>query len=137
MTIERMHFENGYPLKFSGKTINSQIEDIYIFNQHKIKTLPEGEYNLTPQWWVKDFVENSLSVFKDGSAIYKTIPLNDEVITVDYDQEGIGRRKSGKQILHLPTDVEITVVVGPLEDKPSIGVYDIILYNPGDSPKKQ
>jgi hypothetical protein len=135
MTIERLHSEDGYPLDL-GKSPMEQIAKILVDHRAQVQALPEGEYNLTPKWWTKHLMEHKLKVLENGSGIYHSVPRESGVGTIDFSQRGPNQYKPGGNVSYLPQDNEIAVVGGPLKDRKTMGVYEIIVYTPGPSPKK-
>lgn len=131
MTIERLHFEEGYPLEDSETLLFEKIKKIFKDNKAKSQILPEGDYKLTSKGCPDDFLNHDLKVLTNGNAIYKATPLNEDVGTIDV---GSGQFKRGGTIVYLPKDADMAVVSGLLKDK-TIGIFDIIRYTPGPSPK--
>lgn len=134
MTIERLHFEDGHPLNLSGSP-EGQIARILVENFSKIQILPEGDYDLTPKWWTKHLMNHNLTVLENGGGIYRATPRDGDVGTRDLSRGG--QYKPGGNIIHLPQDKIIIIVAGPLKDRKTIGVYEIVRYIPGSSPKKE
>ena len=70
MTIERIHIEGGYSImeeKDSLDIARSAIEK----NLDNLRSLPEGEYDLTPKEWKRPTLQHNLIVFQDGTGIYR------------------------------------------------------------------
>lgn len=135
MTIERLHFEDGYPLN-PRIPIVEQVVRAFTEHRAKIEVLPEGDYDLTPKWWTKHLMNHKLTVLGNGNGVYRAIPRDSDVGVGEVMQQGIGPHKPGGNVTHLPQDREIAIVAGPLKDKTTIGAYEVIIYTPGPSPKK-
>lgn len=132
VTIERLHFKDGIPLPLQPN-VDGEIKRIIVENLDKAKTLPEGEYDLTPSWWRKHLHRHNLVVFEDGTGIYRAIPREKEVGTVDVST---GEFRKGSRMVKIPEDQAVVIVGGPLEDRKTLGIYEIIFHSPGPSPKK-
>jgi hypothetical protein len=136
MTIERLHFEEGFSFD-SNRSAQEQIAEIATANIFNIQILPEGDYNLTPKWWTNNLMRHNLTVLEDGNGVYQMLPRDNDVGTVEIGRQKIlGQYKPGGRTVHLPQDEEMIVVGGPLKDKKTLGVYEVIFYVPGSSPKK-
>lgn len=120
MTIERLHFPEGQPFAPFG-SIEEEGARLFKDNPDKIKILPEGIFDLTPKTWIGSFTEYGLMVLGNGSGIYKEI----------------SKRPNNKYIVHLPQDKSIEVVFAPLKEEKIIGIFDVIRYVPGVSPKNE
>lgn len=134
MTIERLHSEEGFPLD-SKKPAEEQIKKIVGDNKASVETLSEGVYDLTPKWWTKHLMTHALKVLENGSAIYKATPREKGIGVINLDQGGFNQFKPGEHIAYMPRDTNTIMVGGPLKDKKTIGVYEIIIYTPGPNPK--
>lgn len=138
MTIERLHFEDGHPLNLSRDvSVEAQVARILVDNHDKIQALPEGDYDLTPKWWTKHLMNHNLTVLENGNGIYRATPRDSDVGTRELSQQGVSRHKPGGNIAHLPQENGMAIVAGPLKDRITMGIYEIILYTPGPSPKKE
>jgi len=135
MTIERLHFEKGMPLPSGGSL--DEIERIILENQDQIISLPEGEYDLTPQGWKKHPHLHQLTVLKDGTGVYRAIPREKNAGTISLSREGRGRFQMGVQTIRIPEDQSVAILAGPLEDRKTLGLYEIILYSSGENSQKK
>lgn len=122
MTIERLHFEDGYPLNLTRPT-EKQIGGALTSYSAKIEVLPEGDYDLTPKWWTKHLMDHKLTVLANGNGLYRAIPRDSDVGTRELSRQGVSPHKPGGNITHLPQDRDIVVVAGPLKESKTIGVY--------------
>jgi len=135
MSIERLRFETGHPLS-PDKPVEEEIIQILKDNDANIQILSEGYYDLTPRLHINPIFKHSLTVFENGSAIYRLTPRYENVgINSRYGQE-IDKFRPGGNITHLPQDEEIVVVADPLKNCGKIGVFEIIRHTPGPNPKK-
>jgi hypothetical protein len=136
MTIERFHSEEGFSLD-PNRSPEDQIMQTVAANITSLQTLPEGDYNLTPAWWTKHLMIHNLTVLENGNGIYKMLPRDNDVGTIEIDPRKImNQHKPGGRIVHLPQDQEMIVIGGPLKDRKTLGVYEVIFHVPGRSPKK-
>ena len=135
MTIERLHFEDGYPIN-PKIPIEEQLAKAFMTHRAKIEVLPEGDYDLTPKWWTKHLMNHKLTVLENGNGIYRATPRDSDVGIRELSQQGVGPHKPGGNVIHLPQDRDMAIVAGPLKDLKTIGAYEIIIYAPGPSPKK-
>lgn len=131
MTIERIHFDGGYPLDLK-KGIHPQIIAAALSHKDESEKLPEGDYRLTPEWWTRHAYEHTLTVLDTGRGIYRAIPTVEGVV---WDNRGKERRRNG-QTISLPRDQVIVAVNGPRPDRETFGIYEVIVYTPGPNPMK-
>jgi hypothetical protein len=133
--IERLHFEEGVTLA-TGERIQSQVVKLMLDNKDKVKQLPEGEYDITPNDGSRDFAQNKLKVLGNGCAIYVVVLTDEKAGTINLAQESHFRIKSGNDVSYLPKDNVYLGVAGMLLDKKTTGLYEILHHVPGPSPKK-
>lgn len=138
--IGRLHFEHGLPLDLS-KDVDLQVVDALVAHETEIQYLPlrRDRYRLTPEWWTKHILEHSIEVHPDGTGTYYAIPREDDphpetAGTIELSQHGSIRRNGGR-IVDLPQDEWKVVLAGPLEDRKTIGIHEIVIFVPGPSPQ--
>jgi hypothetical protein len=129
MTIERLHSEDGFPISFKGP-VEQELANIVLENADLVETLSQGEYNLTPSHWQKHLYIHSLTVLEDGTGVYRAIPREEGVGTRELSRNGWERFQEGERMIRIPQDGPLVVVSGPLKDKKTIGIHEIIFYSP-------
>lgn len=133
MTIERLSSDDGFKIDATKGTVD-QILELLEKNKDLIRTLPPGRYDLTPEWWTKHNYIHILHVFPDGSAAYEAIPRFKDAGAFSFDRGKAGEFVTGSVVKMVPKDQNPVVVSGPLKDRKTIGVYEVILWHSGESP---
>jgi len=137
MTIERLHFEEGYPFTFNESTADGEVAKLLEANRAEIQTLPEGFYDLTPKLWIENPARYGLVVLGNGNGIYSENLHGNDAETKGLDQQGQSQRKTEGNITRLPQDLIVLIFCGLLQDKKSMGIYDIIRHVQGTSPENE
>lgn len=132
MTIERIHIENGYPIDQTNS--HDIAKRAIVANINSLRSLPEGEYDLTPNSSEYHSFEHNLVVFGDGRGMYRGIPSDQNIGTIEYSPDGKTNSRLGGRIIRIPEDTCIALISSPTKDK-KLGIYEIIFYLPGPSPK--
>ena len=128
MTIERISFPEGLPL-IRGADPKNAIAQAIARDQAEIRSLPTGEYDLTPAAYTENTHRHTLLVQPDGTGIYRMLPLGLNVGHVDLIT---GREFPGEKIIHIPRDEASVIMAGFKETTPAL--FEVILYMPGRSP---
>lgn len=141
MPIFRLHLEEGAPLKLKGnprETLKS------IVARHSVAltalNVPEEEIfeiDLTPRWWKNHLYTHHLLLLDSEHAVYVSIPREEEVGLRQVEAGSqLSDLKKGAFVVNIPGDQDLVVVCGPLKDRETIGVYEIIIYVPkGELPE--
>lgn len=92
MTIERLSYPDGIKLESDP---DEQALRLIVGHAGEVAHLSEGDYDLTPTWWTKHLYNHRLTVLADGTGLYRLIPREPNVGTVD-PGEGIFQRGGGQ-----------------------------------------
>lgn len=130
MTIHRLSFKEGYPIELRAP-IKEQVAKAVEKHVDKIQQVPEGEYDLTPQWGSGAF-KHQLTVLENGEGLYRTIPDgNDDAGMVDHNNEF----RKGGNLIQLPQESRFSSVIASSSDLKGVALYEVVLFTPGPSPK--
>jgi hypothetical protein len=123
MSIERLQFEDGYPISQTfdaGDKVMAM--SVVNNNQEHVQTLSAGEYDLTPSWWHNPTCSHKLIVNEDG--------------TGTYFESGASGVSLGRREIRLPQDASWIMVLAPNnEGRSLVAIYDIIFHSPVISPE--
>lgn len=133
MAIERIHFEGGLEI-VQDIPADLQIRAAALAFAEAREALPEGSYDLTPEWWEKHHLRHTLRVLPDGTGIFRGYPRFDDVGTTTYPGRTYRR---GGITTRLPADDEIVSVSGTRPDRKTLGIYEIVLFQRGPNPPKR
>jgi hypothetical protein len=126
MPIERLQFENGYPI---GQNFDAQSKTMAMSvvrnNREQVHTLSVGEYDLTPSWWINPTCSYEFIVYEDEAGKYITTTRS----------PGSGIILARREI-RLPQDASWIMVLGPHKEGRSLtAIYDIIFDSSVMSPE--
>jgi hypothetical protein len=136
MTIEMLQFKEpvvqditeGDPFRWAIGAIVANFDHVVI--------LPEGNYDLTPTSWTHNAGRHELTVFENGNALYRMIPLRQDTAVFDSARRDRGFVSGGRTQL-IPEDAEVTLLASPArEGGTKVEIHNIIFYIPGPSPRK-
>jgi len=133
MTIERLSSDDGFKLDPKGDTTD-RILNLLIRNSDLIRTLPPGRYDITPKWWTKHNFIHIVHVFPNGTAAYEGVPRFKDARAISFDKGKAGEFVTGSVVKMVPKDQNPVIVGGPLKDRKTMGVYEVILWHSGESP---
>src|SRR5438105_3418875 len=137
MTIENISFKEGIP--FEG-SVDDQLPRLLKENRGRRRVLAEGEYDLTPEVWTRhnsNVSTYNLIVRADGTGQYRMIPKYKDVETRTLVGGNLSAPRAGGRIMEIPQDAPMTAIVGPKRGDPTFRIYELVMYTPGPSPKKQ
>jgi hypothetical protein len=131
MTIERLHFEKKFEMKF-GELTDEQVEKIFADNKDNVQILHEGECDLTPN--LNSSMKHTLKVLENGNGIYKAGPRSEKVKVT-----GISSREHNPEwyIILLRQSTDRVVINSRIKGAEVASIHEIIRYVSGPSPKKQ
>ena len=131
MTIGRIEFEGGHQIDLNSHSLDFA-RKLAQDNIQNLRFLPESEYILGSSHGKN--LKHNLVVFKDGTGIYRGMPLNRNVGLLEHSPEGTKDFRTGGKTVHFPEDTSFTVILGAMEDG-NLGIYEIIFHIHGPSPK--
>ena len=126
MPIERLQFENGYPIgqNFDARS-KAMAMSVVSSNREHVQTLSVGEYDLTPLWWINPTQSHEFIVYEDETGRY--------ISTTRSPESGV---ISARREIRLPQDASWIMVLGPHKEGRSLtAVYDIIFHSSVISPE--
>jgi hypothetical protein len=125
MSIIRLHFKEGHPLSSLESRVN-QLQKILEENYSFAVALGPGVFNLTPEWWKKNYYVHMLTVFDSGKGLYRAIPKSKNVVLKELPSEKTISR--GPMEVRIPEDQSAVVIAGPSKDGKSISLFEFIFY---------
>ena len=147
MAIERLSFPLYLAQPEGALFMLPQQEDAatMFIARHYLSTrvLAAGEYDLTPQSWIRNLYNHQLLVLPNGSAVYRTIPKTPNSASLRLDSRTGTERidnKNGGRIIRIPEDSGIIIVGGKLQpdaNSASARMYEIVYHTPGPSPTQE
>jgi len=138
--IGRLHFEEGYPLDLH-RDLEEQVHEALRQYQDQVEILParRDAYPLTPSWWTKNNLDYRVEVHPDGSGTFYATPREDgnmpETPAFAAGRTGAMPTRRGL-IRELPEEGWIAPpIAGPLKDRQTMGIHEIVIFVPGPSPQ--
>lgn len=134
MAVELVTFVPPFPIDITGD-INEQLaEKLGSGEGYTDRTLPSGEYDLTPP--ADTYFRHNLVVFPEGNGVLRLVAPDNHVETSLSDgQTRTPLRRGGTQF-RLPEDAPTHAIASGIPgQKGRQAVYHVIFHVPGPSPR--
>lgn len=116
--------------------VEEEIARVYSEYNAEFDALPEGNYNITPPWWRKNTHTHHLTVFKDGTGLYRLFPRDGGSGLISFARGEISVKRGGT-FNRIPQEAAFAVVNGPNPKTGRIEVLRLVAHFEGPSPKKR
>lgn len=134
MTIERVLIKGGFLIDPKGPDFRVQLANEISRRNLPIEELPEGSYDMTPPTPWGTTYKHDVTVFQDGTAMYRLFPKLLGVGTRASGEEAVRR---GGRIVNISEDNPLVAVTSLKPVVHQLWVYDLLLHEPGPSPRRK
>jgi hypothetical protein len=133
MAIGRLEFEDGFKISPAG-AVGLDMMRLIAGNPDQIQLLAEGRHEIAPKGLVDNEEIFDVTVSPDGTGVLRVFSLDSGLArlgTID----GEVRKTTLEREIKLPEDQVFAGIAGEREGG-GIGVFEIVLFIPGSSPKE-
>jgi hypothetical protein len=128
MPISRLSLPEGEPLPKELSNLHLVAANIILNNLSEVKLVDPGEYDLTPRIWTKNVFNHELTVFDDGTGLYRILPKSDDAGAIEATKKSISSFEKGGRQYFINDNHPLAVVAGnhPVKQEPTI--FEIIIH---------